>query len=670
VSTEEIERVHYYERQYLTAADFRAEQAYHRDMRRRHNLAHHTWGIVVGLELVEKTEGQTLSVYVQPGMAVDGYGREIIVRSPYKLDPMLFDRFNTLAHRQVWISYDESDALPPAFGFDVCEVENTLRRTVEGWRIEIDPGTHTRDDVIVDGRVIGPPPTAPVPGELYLPPDLSAPYQELPADDVTDRLWLVRLGTVQWDGPNQRFVAAAAGRLNESRSHVGAVAAQLLAPGQALSIKPRLAALETTAKEFAKVEGPLRVTGRLVAEQDVHVDGGVVRLNYAGGDTDSVDLWLGRRRGPADAGHLLRVHLGDDPSASTTKLTVGPGVGTDEKTVLAVRADDAVEVPTGTLRFGAQVRQMIDLWGATGPGKAPYGIGIQAGTLYQRTGSQFCWFRGGGHKDSGGEPGDNGFLQMQLDHSGRLLLEALTHKQGLHLHGAAFGLGTQPNTLYQRSPGNFAWYRGGTESPTDLDAGGGALAMKLSSGGALTVLGNTFITSNLVVGSGGNGFVKTRHINGKSWASDADDDLYLNWSTGKDVVVGQPGVGSTSDLVVAGNLVVHGSSDTAFRVRGYEVRHRNDQGSWSVSVSADFTQVFAAFAVLQGFSLWDNGNVTAFNNYGHSANADHIVQHCYVRVTGWTNSSVSGVAFCQEADPSVQSDNTVLFTVVVIGRKV
>jgi hypothetical protein len=608
-------------------------------------------------------------------MAVDGYGREIVVRAPSKLDPALFERFNTKAHRQVWISYDQSDATPPAFGFDVCEVENSLRRTVEGWRIEIDPGTRTHDDVIVDGRPIGPPPNTPVPGQLYLPPDLSTPYQELPVDDVVDPLWLVRLGTVQWDGPNQKFVPAATGRLNEDRGYVGAVAAELLAPAQSLTIRSRLAPIDPKATEFARVEGPLRVTGRLVAEQDVYVDGGKVRLNYTGGDTDTVDLWLGRRRGPADVGHLLRVHLGDDEKAKTTALTIGPGKGSEEKTVLGVRADDVVDVPTGWLRFGKQVRQMIDLWASTqDAGQAPYGIGVQSGTLYQRTGSQFCWFQGGVHDDAAGEPGSGGTQQMRLDDAGRLHLPT-ADTQLVNLRDPRWGIGVQPQTLYQRSPAGFAWYRGGQSTATDFDpGGGGTIAMRLTGGGDLTVFGAGFVTGSLVVGHGGNGAVKVRHVNGKSWTSDADDHLYLNWSTGKDVVIGQPGVGgSGSNLHIAGNLKVFGSDDSAFRVRGYEMRWKNSQGPWSLAVpAADFTEVHAAFAILQGFSIWDNTSDPDFHTFFHDADADAIVQHCYVRVTSFTNTIVHGKMFCSESlgTNAVEDDNTLLFTVVVIGRKV
>ena len=76
----DTKRLHYYERQFLGVRDFQDEQAYHNTKRRRHNLGHHTWGIVTGLDLIEQPVeggGDGVDVYLQPGMAIDGYGREI-----------------------------------------------------------------------------------------------------------------------------------------------------------------------------------------------------------------------------------------------------------------------------------------------------------------------------------------------------------------------------------------------------------------------------------------------------------------------------------------------------------------------------------------------------------------------------------------------------------------
>lgn len=83
-----VSRVHYYEKQFLSTDDFSDEQAYHLAMHRRHNIAHHRWGIVYGLEpFVDENGNLTLL----PGMAIDGYGRELIVPEIQPLPDRVFD---------------------------------------------------------------------------------------------------------------------------------------------------------------------------------------------------------------------------------------------------------------------------------------------------------------------------------------------------------------------------------------------------------------------------------------------------------------------------------------------------------------------------------------------------------------------------------------------------
>jgi len=84
-----------------------------------------------------------------------------------------------------------------------------------------------------------------------------------------------------------------------------------------------------------------------------------------------------------------------------------------------VRAQGGMHLnPQTNLFFGAQTRQMLNLWGS-----APtyhYGIGVQPNTLYFRTGDHFAWFRQGTHIDLTVNPGAGGTLQMRLDENGNL----------------------------------------------------------------------------------------------------------------------------------------------------------------------------------------------------------------------------------------------------------
>jgi hypothetical protein len=71
-----VKRLNYFTHQFLTERDFNEEQAYHLEMRRRHNRFLHTWGVVEGLQ-VEK--GENREVMVTPGFAIDTQGREIVL---------------------------------------------------------------------------------------------------------------------------------------------------------------------------------------------------------------------------------------------------------------------------------------------------------------------------------------------------------------------------------------------------------------------------------------------------------------------------------------------------------------------------------------------------------------------------------------------------------------
>ncbi len=96
-----------------------------------------------------------------------------------------------------------------------------------------------------------------------------------------------------------------------------------------------------------------------------------------------------------------------------------------------VTAVDGVGAPTrtvtidgnGTLDFGSNTRQNINLWGG-----GVYGIGVQSGTQYFRTDGAgaasalhgFSWHRGGVHLDSANAPGVGGAELMRLASNGDL----------------------------------------------------------------------------------------------------------------------------------------------------------------------------------------------------------------------------------------------------------
>ncbi len=199
------------------------------------------------------------------------------------------------------------------------------------------------------------------------------------------------------------------------------------------------------------------------------------------------------------------------------------------------------------------------------------------------------------------------------------------------------------------------------------------MAMRLNDANHLQVFGDVSSSGRVVVGAGGDQEVRTRHVRGKQAGNDGLDRLFLNYDTGLDVVVGREGF-NTSNLRVSGSLVVLGPDvSSVVTTRVYDMAVRNTAAgvaTWSINIAGDFTGVPTAFAVLRGFSLFDNGGNLAFEGFGHVQDDRAIPQHVMVRVTQVTGSTISGRCFCSESDETLQSDNTVLFSVVAIGRKV
>lgn len=92
-------RVSYYDGQPLRLSDFVDEQNYHIVRRRQHNVTGHTWGVVSGLDVVQ--DGDKL--YVQAGYAVDGFGRELVLRQ--RLEATIPERTAPRYVNNVWLCY-------------------------------------------------------------------------------------------------------------------------------------------------------------------------------------------------------------------------------------------------------------------------------------------------------------------------------------------------------------------------------------------------------------------------------------------------------------------------------------------------------------------------------------------------------------------------------------
>ncbi|MBV9920623.1 MAG: hypothetical protein JOY78_07210, partial [Pseudonocardia sp.] len=209
MSENQITRVNYFERQFLRTQDFVDEQSYHVAMRRRHNIGHHTWGIVSGLELVLE-EG---NFFVQPGMAIDGYGREVILptRQPLSTSAFLDKGSNEL---DVWLVYERKGSDAPPAGYAGCGNGDGGGALFYRWQETAHVRLEKPDPDFPDRRA----PESIAAADLSFPPSRTAPEE---AD------WPVFLGQIVKDPTNQQQPYAVD---LADRPYVGLVGESVVAP--------------------------------------------------------------------------------------------------------------------------------------------------------------------------------------------------------------------------------------------------------------------------------------------------------------------------------------------------------------------------------------------------------------------------------------------------------
>lgn len=104
-----VKRLNYYDHQFLRAPDFTDEQNYHLSMRRLHNSALHTWGIVRGLDVSLGGSGTGTAVTVHAGVAIDSAGQEMVLPADTVLELGGEAAGTTL---NITIAYDEQQSDP------------------------------------------------------------------------------------------------------------------------------------------------------------------------------------------------------------------------------------------------------------------------------------------------------------------------------------------------------------------------------------------------------------------------------------------------------------------------------------------------------------------------------------------------------------------------------
>jgi hypothetical protein len=141
-----IERLRYYDGEYLRAYDWTAEQTYQIEMRRRLHLAMGHWGIVEGLDIASDKEGSTTTFAINPGVAIDPAGREIFVFNAYQLDDTLLNAnlITTPNTYQLLLQYQLIPNTPPSAGYGQCSGGNQYTRWQEYFAVLLKPKTWTQ----------------------------------------------------------------------------------------------------------------------------------------------------------------------------------------------------------------------------------------------------------------------------------------------------------------------------------------------------------------------------------------------------------------------------------------------------------------------------------------------------------------------------------------------
>src|SRR5215470_17097110 len=139
MAVDQDQRPSFFQGQYLGPEDLTATVEYGRIQQSRHSLGAHTWGIAIGLQLLEKPSpagNNQVDVFLTPGYAWDGFGRPIVVLAPFKVPTQLFQdiaydasiddktKSGDVANGhlvKVWLRYSESPNQPPASGFETCD---------------------------------------------------------------------------------------------------------------------------------------------------------------------------------------------------------------------------------------------------------------------------------------------------------------------------------------------------------------------------------------------------------------------------------------------------------------------------------------------------------------------------------------------------------------------
>jgi len=187
-----LERNRYYHGKMLTARDFETEQKYFNDKRRLINRCVIGAGVVCGLGVYRNDD---TSLSIETGLALDYYGREIVVTSPIIRKLQMIDGFESLAgHEQAYlcIEYDEQ-MREPINNIGARDSESSqFNKIEESFRLYLDTSNPDVQTIFGDSGKNNV-------QTLYLSKQLSI-YQVVPAVALSDQEFIVKYVVVKGTG--------------------------------------------------------------------------------------------------------------------------------------------------------------------------------------------------------------------------------------------------------------------------------------------------------------------------------------------------------------------------------------------------------------------------------------------------------------------------------------
>lgn len=498
-------RMRYFDGQFLTEKDFQEEQAYLLNRHYIHNRALHTTGIAEGLEVNARVGDNRL--VVQPGVALDQQGREIVLPAESSLEQAAL---NALPNQKVLLV--------------ISYVETPTDLATKG----------TRDNTRFT--------ESPLLELVTAPADLAAPA---PANEprlnpaLYIRLALVtlspRAGGVVTITAIDNSVRVFAG--TNIRGEIELTKLNLTTAGLPPDRRPSLSVRQIPGTGGTPVTSAY-LSGLLQVSVGLNVDGAINAPQVNTGTLSVTNLiqWGNSSALNGDQGGSLELG-GNNNVAGTGTPYIDfhfRGKQQDFNTRIINDADGRLSIGadtlsvTGNLQVGSFVieGQARGRFNVAGPA-AEISISRQDLTAWPATavaGDRFVWYNANGSNlRLWTNPSTDIFWigkdgSLEIAETASISFKSRT-RQMLNLYSTAYGIGVQGYTMYFRTNGHFGWYKDGVHVDDAIEPGQDGKALMYLNANAALVVGNRF-GANISGGPGGGG------VFGSNLATLNGNDLY------------------------------------------------------------------------------------------------------------------------------------------------